>query len=78
MMGTEVHQQYTVFYTRLTCIHVEPAPLTPSTASPLLCETHPAQRSSISGDRGRVRGVWPIYSHQNRKFSDNRLVYKQK
>ena len=31
----------------LTCVHVEPAQPTPSTAPPLPCETHPAQRPSI-------------------------------
>ena len=29
------------FYTRLTCVHVEPAHLNPSTAPSLPCETHP-------------------------------------
>ena len=36
------------FYTRLTCVHVEPAQPTPSTAPPLPCETHPAQRLFIT------------------------------
>ena len=36
------------FYTRLICVQVEPAQPTPSTAPPLPCETHPAQRPSIT------------------------------
>ena len=40
-------QQY---YTRLTYVHVEHAHQTPSTAPPLPCESHPAQRFSIIHD----------------------------
>ena len=49
------------FYTRLTCVHVEPAQPIPNTTTPLPCETRPAQRTSIklvealsevSGQRG--------------------------
>ena len=47
-MGTEVHQLYIVFNTPLTCVHVEPAQPTPSTAPPLPCDTHPALRPSIT------------------------------
>ena len=38
---------YIGLYTRLTCVHVEPAHQTPSTAPPLPWESHPAQRFSI-------------------------------
>ena len=41
-------QEYIGLYTRLTCVHVEPAYQTPSTAPPLPCESHPAQRLSIT------------------------------
>ena len=37
-----------VFYTHLRCVHVHSAQPTPSTASPLPCETHPAQRPFIT------------------------------
>ena len=50
-MGTEVQLQYYIvfFCIRLTCVHVEPAQPTLSTAPPPLpCETHPAQRPSIT------------------------------
>ena len=39
--------KYIGLYTRLTCVHVEPAHQTHSTAPPLPCESHPAQRFSI-------------------------------
>ena len=42
-------EYYIGLYTRLTCVHVEPAHLTPSTAPPLPCEAHPAQKPSIKG-----------------------------
>ena len=32
----------------MTCVHVKLAQPTPSTAPPLLCENHPAQRPSIT------------------------------
>ena len=48
MWATTTLEKYIGFYTRLACVHVEPAQSTPSTAPPLLCETHPAQRSSIT------------------------------
>ena len=41
-------QKYIGLYTRLTCVHVEPAHQTHSTAPPLPCESHPAQRFSIT------------------------------
>ena len=37
----------TFYYIRLTFLDVEPTQPTPSTAPPLPCETHPAQRSPI-------------------------------
>ena len=37
-----------VFYTRLTCVHVQSAQPAFSTSPPLPCETHPAQRPSIN------------------------------
>ena len=43
-----LYNNISVFYTCLTCVHVEPAQPTPSTAPPLQCETHPAQRPSLS------------------------------
>ena len=49
-MGYGSTEQYICFYSRLTCVHVESAHLTPSTAPPLPCETHPAQRPSVRGD----------------------------
>ena len=36
------------FYNGLACVHVEPAQPTPSTAPPLPCQTHPAQRPFIT------------------------------
>ena len=46
--GLQQHyNNLSVFYTRLTCVHVQPAPPTPSTAPPLSCETRPAQKPSI-------------------------------
>ena len=42
------HINISVFYTRLTCVHVQPAQPTPSIAPALPCETHPAQRPSIT------------------------------
>ena len=39
---------YTGFDNRLACVHVELAHPTPSTAPPLPCEIHPAQRPSIT------------------------------
>ena len=47
--GLQQHyNNISAFYTRLACVHVEPAPLTPSTTPPLPCETHPAQRPSLT------------------------------
>ena len=47
MWATAMLQQYIGFNTRLTCVHVERVQPTPSTAPPLLCETHPAQTPSM-------------------------------
>ena len=57
MWATATLQQYIGFYTRLTCVHVEPAQPVPSTAPPLPCETHPAQRSSITVPLSILRSV---------------------
>ena len=47
--GLQQHYNNTsVSYTRLICVHVQPAQPTPSTAPPLPCETHSAQRPSIT------------------------------
>ena len=48
MWATATLYQYIGLYTRLICVYVEPAQPTPSTAPSLPCETHPAQRPSIS------------------------------
>ena len=48
MMGIKVDQSYIGFYTRLTCVHIEPAQSSPSTAPSIPCETHPAQRPFIT------------------------------
>ena len=39
--------------TRLICVHIEPAQPTPSTAPPLPCETHPAQRPPVGESDAR-------------------------
>ena len=67
-MGYGNTEQYIGLYTRLTCVHVEPTTLNPSTAPPLPCETHPAQRPSITLARSLreskvqfvVEDTWPF------------------
>ena len=53
--GGAVHQQYIGFYTcLLACVHVEPARPTLSTAPPLPCEAHPAQRPPVGNPTQRT------------------------
>ena len=42
------HNNILVLYSPVTCVHIEPASPTPSTAPPLPCETHSAQSLSIT------------------------------
>ena len=46
--GLQQHYNISIFYTRLTCVNAQPAQPKPSTAPPLPCKTHPAQRPSIT------------------------------
>ena len=48
------------FYTCLTCVRVEPAQPTPSTTPPFPCETHPAQRPSITPVENPTQGA-PLF-----------------
>ena len=53
-----------VLYSPVTCVHVEPAQPTPNTAPLLPCETHPAQRLSITLLRGLIKGFWGQRRHR--------------
>ena len=71
-------QQYIGLYTRLTCVHVEPAHQTLSTAPPLPCETRPAQRLSITlvGDQSIVSGASEGIDLETVVFCRNWEFYK--
>ena len=57
--GLQQHYNIPVFYTRLTCVNAQPAQPKPSTAPPLPCETHSAQRlaSTLVGGKSIVSGA---------------------
>ena len=72
-----------VFYTRLTCVHVEPAHNTPSTALSLPCESHPLQRFSITlvgqpcGKEPHPVGRYPSYLSKSCPLACEDLIARQ-
>ena len=77
VLGTQGvgYQGILIIYRR--CVHVEPAQSTPSTAPPFPCETHPAQRLSISRCR-RAKYVHVQYTkyYSSTTALDGRSTYR--